>query len=117
MSVVEALPQRAAGDELHHDRLGAPLGARVVDRDDARVREPGGRHRLVAEPGDEAAVGGQVRVEQLHRHLPAQDLVGALPHLGHPPRRDELVEPVAPAEQPTLLREPLGRRRAVRGGS
>ena len=42
-------------------------------------------------------------MEQLHRDLAAQDLVGAPPHLGHPARRDQLLEAVAAAEQPTRL--------------
>ena len=106
------------GHQLHHDRLGAVLGAGVVDRDDARVGEPGGGDRLLPEPGDEAAVGGQVRVEQLHRHLAAQDLVGAPPHLGHAARGEQLLEPVAAGQQPARLRDARGRRRrAVRRGS
>ena len=102
--VVDALAQRAPGHQLHHDRLGAGFRAGVVDRHDPRVGEPGGGDRLLPEAGDEAAVGRQVRVEQLHRHLAAQDLVGAPPHLGHPARGDELLEPVPAAEQPARLR-------------
>ena len=63
------------------------VGAGVVDRDDPRVGEPGRGDRLLAEAGDEGGVGGEVRVEDLHRHLAAQHLVGALPHLGHAARR------------------------------
>ena len=67
--VVEALPQRLPGHELHDDGLGAGVGARVVDRHDPGVGEAGGGDGLLAEPGDEAAVRGEVGVEELHRHL------------------------------------------------
>ena len=105
--------QRAARDQLHHDRLGAGLRARVVDRDDPGVSEAGGGDRLLAEAGDEAAVGGQVRVEQLHGDLAPQDLVGPAPHLGHPARGDELFEPV-PARR-AAGRTPPRRPRSPKG--
>ena len=117
--VVEALAQRAPGHQLHHDRLGAVLRAGVVDRDDARVGEAGGGDRLLAEPGDEAVVGGEVGVEQLHRDLAAQDLVGAAPHLGHAAGRDERRRGGSgpPSSRPVLRDARRGRRRAVGGGS
>ena len=93
--IVEPLPQRLARHELHHDGLRAGLRAGVVDRHDPRVGEPGGGHRLLAEPQHEAVVGGEVRVEHLHRDLAAQHLVRAPPHLRHAARRDQLLEAVA----------------------
>ena len=70
-------------DQLHHDGLDAVVGAGVVDRHDRRVVRAGRRPRPRAEARDERVVGGQVGVEDLHRHLAAEHLVGGLPHLGH----------------------------------
>ena len=103
VGVVEAIAQRAALDQLHHDRLDPVVGAGVVDRDDAGVGQAGGGHGLLAEPGHEGGVGGEVRVQHLHRHAAAQDLVGALPHLGHAAGRDERPEAVAALQQPPRL--------------
>ena len=50
---------------------------------DRRVGQPGRGHRLAPEPGDELLVGGEVRVEELHRHPAGEDLVDGLPHRGH----------------------------------
>ena len=52
-------------------------------------------------------VGGEVRVEQLHRDLAVEHLVGAEPHLRHAADGDATIEPVA-ADQPPW---PDGRRR------
>ena len=113
--VVEALPQGLPGHELHDDGLGARLRAGVVDGHDAGVGQAGRRHRLLAEPGDEAAVGGEVGVQQLDRHLAAQHLVGALPHLRHPARGDQLLEPVPVGEEPPGLDDARSGRRGGHG--
>ena len=97
--IVDPLPQRAAGDELHHDRLGAVLRARVVDGDDARVGEAGRGHRFEPEPRHEGAVRGEVRVQDLHGHPSAEHLVGALPDLRHATGGEQRLESVPPAEQ------------------
>ena len=84
--------------QFHDDGLHAIGREGVVDRDDRRVREPGGGHGLGAEALDERVVGGQVLVEQLHGHPPGERLVGGLPDLGHAARRDGSVQPI-PADE------------------
>ena len=54
---VDHLAQRLAGHVLHHDEGRAVLLAPVVDRDDVRVVQAGGRLRLAAEPLDVGRVG------------------------------------------------------------
>ena len=82
-SLVEPLAQRAAPHELHDDGLDAVVAARVVDADDRRMRQAGDGDRLVAEPGHERLVVGEVLVEDLHGDGAPQHLVGAQPHLCH----------------------------------
>ena len=112
--LVEVVAQRRPVHELHDDRLDVTVGAGVVDRDDRRMREPGRGHRLAAEPLDERLVGGEVRMQQLHRHLAGEGLVRGLPHLRHAAGGDEAVEAVPARDQSTGER--IERRAVSHGG-
>jgi hypothetical protein len=117
--LVEPLTQRRPAHELHHDGLDAVVAARVVDRHDRRVRQPGGRDCFGAEAGEERLVRREVRMEDLDRHLAGEDLVRRLPHLRHPTGRDQVIEPVPPRHEPALVADRLGtgRQRRLRHGS
>ena len=72
--MAQVVAQRLASDALHHVKepaVGEPPG--VVDRDDARVFEPGEDARLAAEPAFEARAGERVR--NLDRHLALELIV------------------------------------------
>ena len=88
------LAERASGDELHHDERPATVLADVVDRDDARVREPCRGGRLATEPSEESSVGGELGAQHLHRDGPVEPSVDGLEHLTHaatPEQRSDLV--------------------------
>ena len=91
----DQLLQRAALDVLHHDVVRAVGDAAVVDRDDVRVREPGGVRRLAAEALDELLVVRVPLVEDLHRDVAAELLVLGEPDVGHAARAELALEPVA----------------------
>ena len=86
-------------DELHHDGLPAVLVDGVVHRDDVRMSQSGDGDRLPPEPFGDHGVGGQRRLEQLHRDLAGEQFVGRQPHLGHAALRDTVFQPVAPCEE------------------
>ena len=99
--LVEVLAQRRPVHELHDDRLDVAVGAGVEDRHDPRMREPGRGHRLAPEPLDERVVGGEMRMQQLHRHLAGEGLVSGLPDLRHAAGGDEAVEAVPTPDEST----------------
>ena len=68
----EQLLQRPPLDVLHRDVVRPLRVAAVVDRDDARVREPGGVLRLAAEALDELLVARVPVVEDLDRDAPCR---------------------------------------------
>ena len=68
--------QVAALDQPHRDDQLAVLLAGVVDRDDARMVEPGREARLAQEPLAEALVVGEVAGDHLERHRPVEGQVG-----------------------------------------
>ena len=111
---VEQLAEVLARHVLHDDGLVAGVVHGVEDGDDARVVDPCHRHGLALEALDEGAVVGQVGMQQLQRHLTAQDLVRAEPHLGHAADGEAAVEAV-PAGQALRADRWRGRRRE-RGG-
>ena len=111
---VEQLAQVLARHVLHDDGLVAGVVHGVEDGDDARVVDPCHRHGLAPEALDEGAVVGQVGVQQLQRHLAAEHLVRAEPHLGHAADGEAAVEAV-PAGQALRADRWRGRRRE-RGG-
>ena len=113
--LVEHLAQRQPGHVLHDDGLVAALADGVVDGDDARVVDAGDGDGLAAHPVDEGVVGGEVRVEQLHRDLAVEDLVSPEPHLGHAADGDATVEPVAAGQPPWPDRRRRWRRKWGRG--
>ena len=95
----EQLLQRPPLDVLHRDVV-RPLGlAAVVDRDDARMREPGGVLRLAAEALDELLVAGVPVVEDLDRDAAAELLVGGEVDVRHPARAELPDDQVAPVEE------------------
>ena len=94
----EVLTQGGRVEQLHHDGLAAPVAARVVDAHDSGVVQPRRGDGLLAEAADEGVVVGQVGVQDLDGDPSSEDGVGALPDLGHAAGPDEVVEPVAAAQ-------------------
>jgi hypothetical protein len=86
-------------DELHHHVVGLAVLAPVEDRHDVGVAEVGGGLGLAAEPGDEGVVLGELRVEDLDRHLPPEEGVFGGEHVGHAAAGDVAGDPVAVGQQ------------------
>lgn len=79
--------------EFHDDEGGGAGGgflvhAGVVDGDDVRVGELGGRAGLAEDAGGEFRVGGVLEEDGLHRHATAEQRVEGLPNLAHPAMPD-----------------------------
>ena len=108
---VEALAQRLARDELHHDGFDVAVGHGVEHGDDRRVGEAGDGDGLPPEPLDEAGVRRQRRLEHLHRDLAVEHHVGGDPHLGHAADREAALEAVAPGQRARVGRRRRWRRR------
>ena len=94
----DQLLQRAAVEVLHRDVVGALRLAAVVDRDDVRVREPGGVRRLAAEALDELDVLRVAVVEDLDRDPPPELLVLGEVDVRHPARAELADDQVATVE-------------------
>ena len=82
---IEAL----AADVLHHDEVVAVGRLDLVDRDDVRVVEGGGRLRLLDKAATAVRVGHPVSGQHLDGHFTAQARVAGPIHLAHAPRADE----------------------------
>ena len=96
---LQALVDRAAGQQLHDDeRAGRVAGglADVVDRHDVGVvADARGGTGLAGEALAGGVVGGQRGGEDLDRHLAPEDLVGRGVHGSHPAVGDVAQHPVA----------------------
>lgn len=78
----------AAGHELHDDPQPLARVHDVVDADDARIVDPGGRSRLAQ--GAFPARAGVLGIESVYAHfldrdLPVEHFVGGSPHPSHSP--------------------------------
>ena len=87
--------ERAAVDVLHGDEVGAGVPAPVVDADDVRVAEVGGRLRLAPEALDEVGVDGELGEQHLDRDLAVEQAVAPEEHVGHAAAPDALAQLVA----------------------
>ncbi len=94
----DQLLEGAPLDVLHDDEVRALGLAPVVDGDDVRVGEPRRMGRLAAEALDELHVVRVPLVEHLDRDLAAELLVLGEPDVGHAPRAELPLEPVAAGE-------------------
>ena len=95
----EQLLQRPALDVLHRDVVGALGVAAVVDRDDVRMREPGGVLGLAPEPLHELLVAGVAVVEDLDRDAAAELLVHGEVDVRHPSGAELPADQIAPVEE------------------
>ncbi len=97
---MEHLAQRLAVDELHRDVDRGLVGADVVDRDDVRVVQGGGRARLLLETLAAIDVRGELRREDLDGHVAPEARIARAIDLSHPSRaegREDLEGPEAGA--------------------
>jgi len=92
--------QRRPGQPLHHDERHSFVFAAVVNRDDVRVIQRGGRPRLGLEAQPCLRVIGEARVKQLDRDRPAQAGIQAIAHLGHASPAQDPSKLVAATKQP-----------------
>ena len=69
---------------LHHDVRQAGGLADLVDRDDVRVIERGGRARLLSESSEAHWIRREAFGQELDRHVPVQVLVARAPDVSHP---------------------------------
>lgn len=86
--LLDQVVQRAAVDEFHHDpRAAVVAGYPVVDGDDPRVFQSGGRARLAVEAVDPCLAPWGIEVlgeaELLEGHLPVELLVVGPPDGPH----------------------------------
>ncbi|MFO0799706.1 MAG: hypothetical protein U0804_19725 [Gemmataceae bacterium] len=96
----EEVVEGVALDELHRQKRAAVgEGAEVVDRGDAGVLELAGDVSLVGEPAGDAAVRGELRLEELDRHLAAEGGVGGAEDGAHAAAGDLGAEDVPAARR------------------
>ena len=85
---LEASPERLAVQELHHEVVGVPFAADVVEGADVRVVERRDRARFSLEPLAHLGVVGKMRREDFHRDVaPEARVLGAV-DLAHPARAE-----------------------------
>jgi len=82
-SLGDQLGQRPAIDVLHHDEVGPRPFAPVVDGNDVRVGEVGGRLRLSTESPHEGLIDRELGEEDLEGHGAVEQQVFGQVHLGH----------------------------------
>ncbi len=99
--LVEHVPQRPAAQELEHQERALLVLTPVMDRQHVRVGQPGGGLGLGPEPPQEAAVGGQGRVQDLDGHTTLQCRVERREHVRRRPASECSLDPVAAGKDPT----------------
>jgi hypothetical protein len=80
--------ERRAFNQLHRDERRAGVLVDVVDRDDVRVVEGGGRARLLHEPPVAIGVGCRLRRQHLDGDRPAEARIDRAVHDTHPAPAD-----------------------------
>jgi hypothetical protein len=111
--------QRAAAHELGDEvALHRGVAGVVVDLDDGRVGQACHRARLAREAGARVGRRGEVRVQQLHRHLAVERGVAAAVDDRHA-AAPHLLEELVPAQHPDHRGAPsmVGVRQSGRSGS
>ena len=93
--VVDHRPQVGAADVVHRDVHLAVLVAGAVDHHDVRVADRGGQAPLAPEAGAEVLVPGQLRGDDLDRHLAVQVEVDRPVDDAHPAPPDDLLYAVS----------------------
>ena len=85
----DAVGQRRALDELHHEGADAVRLLEAVDGGDVRVIERGQDLGFALEPGEPIGVSGERRGKHLERDLALQIHVGRAIHLAHAALTDQ----------------------------
>ena len=93
------LLQRLPAHELHDDEGRAVVLADVIDVDDVRVGEGGGRARLALEAGAEAGIGGELRPRRLDRHVATEEEIVTEVDDRHPALAEAAADAVATFDQ------------------
>jgi hypothetical protein len=106
---VQLLAQRPARDVLHHDVGPVAVGPGVEDRDDVGVGEPGRRRGLAQEAGADGGVGGELRMQELHRHRPVENPVVSQVDLAHTAGAEQPPQLIPAGDQAGPSRYPGGR--------
>ena len=104
------LPQRLPFEQFHDQkRPGVTVHAEIVDPDDVRMGEAGGRAGLVAEARVEIDRADQVVANQLHGHRPFERFVHGGVDRAHPASSQPAIEPVSSVQHAGAAhgREPL----------
>lgn len=100
--------ERRAVDVLHDDPGAVVVLDDVVDGDDSRVGDPGGRARLLLRAGVQhhtVRLGGvQAGGQLLDGHRPVEDLVMGSPHLAHTAAAQDVAQPVPPGQYDLRVR-------------
>src|ERR1044071_6421153 len=108
------MTQRLAGNQLHRDVMQAAIAGRlvadVIDRDEMRMIQPGGRPRLALESLQRFRVRGDVVRKNLDRDVAPEARVARAIDLGHPPAAEQSSDFVRP--EPSPARQCHGKRPA-----
>ncbi len=99
--LADAALEVGAAQVLHHDVVGVAVLAPVVDRDDVRALQRGGRLRLLLEARGKGGVGRILRQHRLDGHGAPEHLVEAAVHDGHATGADLVLHFIASAENPS----------------
>ncbi len=98
--LVEAIAERRALEELHHQEVAAALvDAEVGDRDDVRVRQRAREARFAEEVLARRVVGVLTDGQELHREATIELDVTREPNLAHSTALELSLESVSPIQQ------------------
>ena len=87
-------------DELHRDVGDAIHFVRIVDRDEVRMRTPGGETSFLPESADRLRIDDLSRPDQLDCIDPAEHTVPGAEHLAHTADADAVEQDILPQNQP-----------------
>ena len=99
----DAALEVGAAEVLHDDEVGVAVLAPVVDADDIRALQTGGRLRLLLEARGERGIARILRQHDLDGHGAVEHLVLSAVHGGHASVADLVLQKVASSQNPLFF--------------
>ena len=93
--MLQRVPERRAVEQLHHQIRVRAADAEIVDRDDVRVCEAGGRARLALEPLRRARIADEILGDELHRDSSLERRIERRVNGAHAALPEALLQPIA----------------------